>query len=360
MSRSRPRDYLSVWIAAAAMACIALAAATAVMRQKTAVFARKSAGHRASLNEAIPDFSSGSITQLKTEIKTLTSNILGLSSVFDPKYKWIKKDYDLSIYFVEELGLIKQSLKEMADSAKLNVPDLGFKESLPSERDAQYLLSQLYGIREIIASGITYAVEFTRCEPLGLLEKSPQEGIRIARTRLAAKCPADTLIEFIIRLNEIVPKVCFETLVLRTQERVFEMELVVEHIVTEIEPEILAESVTPAAPSEVTPRSEYNIIGYLRANNPFFVPEATVPPGVPATSPETAQATAQRVRFSYRGVAKLRGKPVVVIEDALTQETVFVAREGRIGDFRVTDFNDERAVLANVDDGKELIIKREE
>ncbi len=49
-----------------------------------------------------------------------------------------------------------------------------------------------------------------------------------------------------------------------------------------------------------------------------------------------------------------------MIEDILNQETVFLGLNERIGNFILKDFSNDEAVLKNIDDAKETIIKRGE
>ncbi|MBI5145255.1 MAG: hypothetical protein HZA27_03610, partial [Candidatus Omnitrophica bacterium] len=44
----------------------------------------------------------------------------------------------------------------------------------------------------------------------------------------------------------------------------------------------------------------------------------------------------------------------------LNQETLFVAKDERIGNFKLKDFSDEQIILENTDSGQETAIKRQE
>lgn len=336
------------------------------------------------LNEAMPNFNDNSLNQLKQELNDLKVSLIGLSSLFDPKDKWLKKDYDFSIYFIEELGNANQSLKTKAAGKQLNFTDLGFKEKLPDAQEAIYLLSQLYGLKETVSLGMDFGVNFKSIIPLSLEEsreetkdktKAPAkeaikqeqiDGIKIVRSNLDMDCPGNTLIEFILQLNEIVPKVCFESLLLKSIDSRFAMSLAMENVVVEINLEAVQGASASGAAKIKEPsiaiKEERDFARTLRGASPFFIPVEKKAPLAPQKQ-ETApvdQAALALARFAYRGRAVLRSKDVVVIEDTLNQETLFLGRDERIGDFTVQDFSDDQVILKDKDDDKELVVRRTE
>jgi len=60
----------------------------------------------ATLNQVLPSFNNQTSDQLKQNINQLEAQLLAFSYLFDPPEKQIKKDYDLPIYFVEELSKV--------------------------------------------------------------------------------------------------------------------------------------------------------------------------------------------------------------------------------------------------------------
>ena len=317
------------------------------------------------LNKALPDFNNQTFLEFQREVAGLEMEAIGLSNIFDPKYKWIKKDYDLSIHFIEELGRANQSLKIKAQEKGLNYTALDFKEKLPSEKEAVYLLNQLYGLKEVIGLGMDYGVNFKTVSPLEVEELKEAEGLKQAKSRIELSCPPQGLIDFIIGLNEVVPKVCFQSLALNSQETAFNLALTLNHLIVdsgivdnlEISKSGRVDECSMTILKEVALKQE-NFIYTLRSSDPFFVSLAQQKEA--AASGQTQEAPQPLTRFYYRGKAVLRSKEVVVIEDILNQETVFLGLNERIGNFILKDFSNDEAVLKNIDDAKETIIKRGE
>ena len=133
--------------------------------------------------------------------------LLPLVYLFDPPQKDIKKDYDPAIYFVDELGKASQLLKTKAATKQVNYPDLGFKEKLPEEKEARYLLKQLYVLQEVVSRGIDCGINFIAVAPQPLEDSSELAGVKVAKTRLEVTAAASAFLEFIIQISEIVPLV---------------------------------------------------------------------------------------------------------------------------------------------------------
>lgn len=314
------------------------------------------------LNKALPDFNNQTFLEFQAQVKGLEMEAIGLSNIFDPKYKWIKKDYDLSIHFIEELGRANQFLKIKAQEKGLKYTALDFKEQLPSEKEAVYLLNQLYGLKEVMGLGMDYGVNFKTVSPLEVEELKEAEGLKQAKSRIEMSCPAQGLIDFIIGLNEIVPKVCFQSLALNSQETAFNLVLTLNHLIVdsgivdnlEISKSGRVDECSMTILKEVALKQE-NFIYTLRSSDPFFVSLAQQKEG---SSQEQTQAPQPLTRFYYRGKAVLRSKEVVVIEDILNQETVFLGLNERIGNFILKDFSDEKVVLLDTDNNQEITIAR--
>jgi len=340
-----------------AAVCLLLGICWVFLNAKSGVLKKNNEQQEAVLKKTLPDFDQKSVNRLDQDIKDLNARILGLSLVFDPKYKWEKKGYDPSIYFVEELGNIRQALKQKAKEKGVQLPDLGFKERLPSETEAGYLLNQLFGLKEVISLGMDYGVNFKTIEPQPPQEKNEMAGVRSVKSKLSVSCPAQALIEFIIRINEVMPKVGFDSLSLKLSDSNYDIDMVLEHILVDVNPDIKSDQ--EAAPEvksfSAGPADAVNV---LRSNNPFFIPEAKEEPKEKGVEQPKAPKPAER--FIFRGKATLRSKPVVAIEDTLKQETVFVGKNERISDFILMDFSDNSAVLKNINDNKNLVIKGEE
>jgi hypothetical protein len=315
------------------------------------------------LNQLLPGFNEQSLGRLLKETKNLKTQIVNLSDIFDPKERWFKKDYDLSIYFVEELGAVNQSLKTKALDKQVDFIDLGFKEKLPSEEEAGYLLSQLYGLKEIVSSGIDYSIGFKSLSPLGIegIEDIPE--IKLAKSRIELSCPAQGLTEFIIELNDIIPKPLTAAFSLKSQDSFFQMSLNLEHIIVDLNWKDRQEYVASEEIKKelLWQKQDQNFIRLLRTDSPFLVAakEISLPGQIQGLKIDKSKQLPMSL-FLYKGKAVLRSKDVVLIEDTLNQETLFLGKGEKINNFILKEFSNEKVVLKNIDTGQELIIKREE
>lgn len=333
------------------------------LNAKAGSLKKKNLKNKAALAQGLTGFEGQSIEQLRQEIKNLKTRIMNLSVIFDPKDRWFKKDYDLSIYFVEELGKLNQSLKTKALEKKVDFQELGFKEKLPSESEAFFLLSQLSGIKEIVNLGLDYSINFKSVTPqeIEVLEGAPE--IRNAKTRIGLTCPAQGLIEFLIQLNEIIPKPYVESFVLKSLDSAFEMTLSMDNTIIDLNWLDKEQFAIPSGEIKkaILSQDEEKFARALRGANPFL----TVTP-VPKGEVEEVRSVAKsekpkiQQRFFYHGRATLKSKEVAVIEDTLNEETIFLAQGESIGNFVLKEILSDQIVLENILDKKEIVIKQAE
>lgn len=313
------------------------------------------------LNQLLPGFNERSLEKLQKETNDLKTQIVNLADIFNPKERWFKKDYDLSIYFVEELGAVSQSLKTKALDKQVDFADLGFKEKLPSEEEARYLLSQLYGLKEIASVGIDHSTGFKLINPLGIESIEGLPEIKLAKSRIELTAPTQVLTEFIIKLNDIIPKPLTATFSLKSQDSFFQMSLNLEHIIVDLSWKDRKEYVASEEIKKglLWEKQDQNFIRLLRTNSPFLVAAKEI--SLPGMIQETkVDKSKQLPMFLYKGKAVLRSKDVVLIEDTLNQETVFLGKGEKINNFILNEFSSEKVVLKNIDSGQELVLKREE
>jgi len=357
LNQLKLNKYYFIWVGAGVALLLILAW---ILNNQVNILKGKNLKNTATLNQALPGFTSNSLEKFQQEVKNLKIQIVKLSSIFDPKEKWFKEGYDMTIQFVEELGKANQTLKAKAIDKQINYPELGFKEKLPSESEAYYLLSQLYDLKEVVSLGMDYNINFKNISPLGVEELPELSGIKMAKTSIELSCPAQNLIEFIIQLNEIVPKPYIESLLLKSQESSFEMNLTLSSIVLDVDMDWKdKQQVYSLKIKEPLPETEQNSIRILRSNNPFLI---TLPKEIPKPQESEALSKADKSsegpRFLYQGKATLKAKEVIVIEDTLKQETVFLGQGEKIDNFILKEFSDDEAVLRNINDDKVTIIKR--
>jgi len=305
------------------------------------------------LNQSLPGFNNQSPARLKREINNLKAEIISLSTVFFPREKWIKENYDLSILFVEELNNTNQFLKKKAEERQLDFWDLDFPEKLPSESRAAYLLSQLYTIKEVVSLGMELGISFRSIKPEAIEEIEGVAGLLLARNYLELVCPKETLIEFIIQLNDIIPTVCLDSfLIKRLPDKTFRISLSFSNVVLDLAWEDKdIEGLPVVRLDESFSRVSGTLIPILRSKNPFFVtgPKDESLILLEAQSHGPQEPLKPAPRFFYRGDAILKTREVAVIEDTLNQETVFLGRQEKYGDFRLEDFSSEEAILEDID-----------
>lgn len=334
---------------------------------RIAVLKKKSLQNTATLDKFLPGFNDRTPEQLQKEIGNLKVELVDLFNTFDPKESWEKSNYDLTIYFVEELGKVNQFLKLKAQEKGLISPNLGFTEKLPSEAEAAYLLSQLYGLKRVVTLGMDYGVNFTSVNPgiSAVQELEGLSGMKLVKSRIELVSPIQSLIEFIIELTQTVPVVSLESLSLSFKDSFYKIGLTLGHTVI---PAALSESLAPFELAQgqqqerVVPLlkrfslEEQNFIYILRSNNPFFVAQ---PKQTTLAPPEGGEKQESLSRFFYRGKAILKSKEVVIIEDTLNKEEHFSALGERIGDYILVDAKDDKIILKKADTGEEVIVGRE-
>lgn len=313
------------------------------------------------LNQALANFSDQSLSQLKNELKNLKGRTLSLINLFEPREQWEKKDYDFSIYFVEELNNTNKFLKEKAAGKQINYTELSFKEKMPSETDAIPMLNQLYGIKEIVSIGMDYNMNFNALNPLGIEEPEKQKGIRLAKSRIQLSGPKQSLMEFVIQLNEIVPRATPESFLLKTQDSTVDLDLTLNHTIVDLDSKEIEGIAVNSDVKEDVSAAGMSFVNILRSNNPFTVPLEKEISAIQGTETKAqAQEAKPMARFYYKGKAVLKSREVVAVEDVLNQETVFLAKDEKIGNFKLKDFSDEEIVLENIDNGQQAMIKRQE
>lgn len=361
-------------------ACVALMAMGLILGGQIQGLKKKNELNLQRLNEVLPGFNERSVTLLKKEISSTMDYIGDLSGVFDTKGRWMNKDYDLSIHFVEQLAKINRQLKEKASGKQVNLAQLGFQEQLPSQEDALYLLSQLDSLKKVLDLGMEYGIDFNSINPQavgkpkepavalkGVKKAVPQEekagqileaGFRNLLSSIQVKTTAEPLVQFLIQMNELTPKVFLSSFSLKKEGSYLNINIILNSLI--LEKEDLGIKSQEGAPPFVL-KEERASLETLRASNPFIVPQAkgAVLSFEETKSQEEQIPQKQKERFFFRGKALLQSREVAVIEDSLNQETHFLARGERIGKFVLAEFSDSQAVLKDILENKELILELE-
>jgi hypothetical protein len=336
-----------------------------ILNQRLLMLEKDNRSTAGKINKEVAGFNKESLARLKRETSGLRLKVSEMLGRLDPRQRWIKKDYDLTIHFVEELGKANQVLREKAKDKGVNFAELEFEDKLPSEEEAVLLLNQLNSLREIVNLGLQYQVSFRAISPLGSEEVKGMPEVKQLKSRLELSCPTQFLMDFIIGTEDILPRACLEALQLKARDSSFEATLELKHIavsplkLTQEESEELAQR-NKKLPLADSRKEEYTRT--LRNNSPFFAYEPPKPPevvGPPSSGPKPpAKETSSAGRFVYHGRGLLKGEEVAVIEDTLSKETVFLGVANKLaGIFLLKSFSEEQAVLKNMQTKEEIVIR---
>lgn len=327
---------------------------------------------KAILNQAFPGFNLKITKRLKGEVGVAKEQIRDMLCYFGAQGQEGQKDYDLSIYFAEELSKAKQFLKGKADTKQLKYPELDYKGKLPTEIEAVYFLNQLYGLKEVLSLGLDSGINFKSILPEMVKDFDKVAIIRLLRTKIEFSCLPQALIEFIIGLHKITPHIFIESIALSSTDSAFEVNLVLTHVTIDpsilkaIEPLKLTSAQkpldSPLLQSISLRQTDYFRI--LRGNNPFFVAAAAPSKGKLLQADPKAGTTdispqlKPTVRYLYKGRGILRLKEVAIIEDTLTKEIIFLGKNERVDKLVLKSLSDDEVTFKNLDDGGEIILKR--
>jgi len=234
---------------------------------------------------------------------------------------------------------------------------LGFKETLPDEKEARSLLKQLYVIRDVVNRGMDDEVNFSSVTPQAMEDLGALSGMKLAKIRIEFTATAPALIDFLIQVSEIVPLDSVEYILVKSQDSTFKTDMTLGYVVIEADWKEKTITFTPLNVKEIF-SGEEKIINSLRANNPFYAGKAQEPTGI--SSKAAAEQPKQPPRFLYLGKAILKSKEVAVIEDTLSQETIFLAPGERTGDFTLKELKELQIILKNINTSQEIIVKRQE
>jgi hypothetical protein len=323
------------------------------------------------LKQVYPGFNPQLVPQTRRDINYVKDQLAEACDLFDPPEESLRKDYDLSIYFVEELSKANRALKQKAQDKQLQFSELNFKEKVPSDREAYAMINQLLGLERVVDLGLDYGVNFKSVEP-GVTENlDVLPGIRQQRSQLKIICPGSAVMDFITGINAVVPHISFDALVFVLKGSYFEADVNINHTICDrkvldiIRPGdgLKEKTASPSKAMQEFISLEEDLSRILKINNPF-TREGEKRQEAEASSQPAAEGEEEKKgqeRFFYRGKAILRSKEVAVIEDAQNQETFFVSREEKVGDFILKDFSDEEAVLGAAAPGfEDLVLKRAE
>ncbi|MDD4940062.1 MAG: hypothetical protein PHE18_06660 [Candidatus Omnitrophica bacterium] len=346
---------LSKRLTALIFSIIALALLASFLKSRIAVLKNEQAKDLAVLENVLPGFDAEALKKLNKDIADLETELARMASVFDPDKNKVKKDYDLPIYFVEELSKTKEALKAKAADKGITYPELGFKETLPDDKEAVYLLKQLNIIKEAVEKGMDSEVNFNSITPQAM-EDLGMGGIKLLKTSLEFTAGAREMIDFLIRLSESVPISSVETMLVKQQGPGFRANMALDNVVIETDWKEKPIRFAPLNLKEIFFGQEKNISS-LRANNPFLGTQSLEPASLPPQPPAEVK---QGERFLYQGKAILRSKEVAVLEDTLRKETFFLAVGEKEGGFILKSMTDTELILKNAVTGEEISVKRQE
>lgn len=291
-------------------------------------------------------------------MRKIEDNVLldsaGILEVFDSRQEMlIKKGYDASIFFVEELKNITKSLNEKAGAKQTQISALGFKEELPSELDAVYLLKQLYCLQKVISAGIDAGVNFTEISPAPLPKKGENEQFILLNSKISFTCSPKDWVEFLSGISGIRPLVLLGSISVTKTESGLSGNIVLEQLV--IDDKLRYSGDVKPFNLDNYSQTEGNYLAALRAANLFFVAPSKAPSNIIEEKP--VEAVPEKPRFYFRGKVISRGAPQAVVEDTLNQDTSFLSKGAKIAGYVLDNITDEEIILTNTADGKQLILK---
>lgn len=345
------------------MLCLLLCAW--VLRARLAPMAAEDSQNRLMLDEAAGGFNESTTDVLRGDIEALKARIFAGAGLFNPQQRWLRKGYDVSILFVEELNNANEFLKREAQKMQVEFPGVSFTEKLPGEDDAVMLLTQLYGIREVAYRAIKLGADIIDIKPLKADEEDAFASAVILPATIELVIPHGTVVELLIGLTGIVPKIQVDAFSGKTQEEGVEISMTFSTVYTDfgLSEQERSRYRSSGVPDESYPQGIEQAVAVLRSVSPFAVPvrrqelAGLVDETTKKSSPEVIKP---RQRFFFRGRASLHGKEVVVIEDTLRQETVFMARGDQHDRFRLKDFSGDGVILESIDDRMTTIINWED
>lgn len=348
---SIPKEYLLL-----VSAVLFLLVLAGILRGRIAHVTEENLRNLGMLNQVSSGFNDQTLDAFKQNIDQLEAGLLTFIYALDPPDKEIRKDYDLPIYFVDDLSKVKQSLKAKSAEKKVTYPEFGFKESLPDEKEAKYLIEQLSVIKDIVDKGMDEGINFSVVSPLPAEDLGISPGVKLAKTRLEFTASAAALINFLIQESDAVPLYPVDYILVKSQDSFFKADMTVSHIVIEADWRNKSLTLTPLNLKEVFSQDE-RVISSLRANNPLSGALMRQAPAESKKAP--AEESKQAPRFLYQGKAVLRSKEVAVVEDTLNQETLFLAPGDRVGDFALQELDEAQITLKSINTGQQMVIKRQ-
>lgn len=367
--KAHKRNFWIIWLIAGA--CCALSAGA--LNKKLSAARGEIAANYAVLNQALAGFSGEKVAALKDEVGGIKKDVAGMSLVFYPKDRFLKKDYDPGILFIEELNNAGVALNLKAGEKKTAPVAIDFSSKLPSAQEAAQLLSQLAGLRGIVEAGLDLGAQWKTIKPLPVARVDGFEHLFLAPASLELTQPQQTLMEFIARIHESEYIMCLDYLVIKAQAAAapavmpggalsgggFAITMNVSALIADYSwPDIAPQ--TEAAQMEIL-KDRRKAVAAARSANPFYMaPKKDISAGAVSDPGAAIQKQVETQRFFYRGQGVLEGSPAAVIEDVLMKETVFLHRDAKYRGFTLKDFSEEQSVLINSDDGGATVLTRGE
>lgn len=291
------------------------------------------------------------LEKLKLETESMERKILFFLNLYSKKKEEIP-EVNKRLYFAQKASELQKRLKRRAELNLVKAPLFEFSSELPAEKEVDIFLKDLEILEEVVNLGIKENLDF--------------EKINLLKTEDVGEVPLLKKIGVEISLGGKKSNVfsfldsCLENLLfLDIEELILSEEA--EKILVYLKPVslILSSKFAQEVNKELKP---FNFSSFLRVKK--SVRTKFLNNKIWGESPEfkkslKKEATGQRQeRFYYRGLAVLKGKEVVVIEDASSGDFLFLALGQKIGEYKLKDFTPEEITLESLKNKKELIIKR--
>lgn len=359
--KSGARDFWKL----AGLGVFVLGVSAWVLHGRVTAMSTESTSNRELIKQTAPDLSKRTIPELEEGIIDVKSQIYATATLFNPQSKWLRDGYDVSILFVEELNNANQQLKDAAADMQVQFPGIVFAEKLPAEGAAVQLLTQLYGIREVAELAISLGADILDITPEPAADDDGFTHGAVLPASMEFSFPHETVVEFLIRITGVVPKIAVTTLAVKTEDEAVLITLDMSTIFTQFDltDEEKNRYSVAGVPEESYPQGIQRAVSLMRGNSPFVIPERRkeeIMLAEEASAEPEPEPEIPRQRFYFRGKATLQSQEVAVVEDTMRQETVFLARGERYDTYLMKDFSDDGIILEGIDDKAITVINRED
>ncbi|MBN2119754.1 MAG: hypothetical protein JW734_01685 [Candidatus Omnitrophica bacterium] len=291
------------------------------------------------------------LERLKVDTRKLEGKLMGLVDMFDTISSEDKTVFDGAIVFARKLDGIEKKLLLKTEIKGLLPPQIEVPKVLPSKEDAPYFIRNMEVLEKAVDLGLKAGLDFTFVE----IPTPTQQDNKSLAIELRFRAEALNVAQYVLLLTEFLPLLSIEKMELSRQES-FTYNMKVTKLM--VDSRVLSSISDAAMPKDY--RNYVIVSGDLKEKflqNKIFKKMQTHQV-ISAKTPQDAPKIATQ-RFFYRGMGSLKGEAVAAVEDTVKNKVFFLSLGEKIEDFEVKGFQENRLILKNIKNQKELILKRE-